>query len=79
MNIKNYLRLFNKVVNNGMRQGDKYELEQIMAWHDFDGYTCYLGYKDVTMSIYFHNKYEFDYQDKHSLQAFHKLAEQQGR
>jgi hypothetical protein len=45
------------------------------AWHDFDGYTCYLGYKDLVMHVYFHSQFSYDYADRKTLIDFERLVE----
>ena len=76
MHMHRYLALFNHLISLGDRKGDRYHLAELSAWYDYDGYTCYLGYQDLTMTIYFHNKYAYDYQDKQTLSSFEKMVEQ---
>ncbi|NMP30394.1 DUF3081 domain-containing protein [Thalassotalea sp. M1531] len=76
MKIHKYLTLFNQAISLGQKQSDgKYKLNEVEAWHDHDGYTCYLGYKDLVMTIYFHNKYAYDYEDPNTLTSFELLVE----
>jgi len=49
-----------------------YEFAGIRAANDFDGYTCWLAYKDLTITLLFHGKYDFDYKDEDTLKAFFK-------
>ena len=74
MNMSRYLYVFNYVLENGTKRQGKFHFSELSAWHDFDGYTCYLGYKDLTMSLYFHNRFEFDYQKKATLNDFKLLV-----
>ena len=53
MNMSRYLYVFNYVLSNGTKRQGKYHFGELSAWHDFDGYTCYIGYKDLTMSFTF--------------------------
>ncbi|MGB0936298.1 MAG: DUF3081 family protein [Colwellia sp.] len=75
MKLHKYLTLFNNIISKGKKQDDgKYQLDKFVAWHDHDGYTCYLGYKDLVMTLYFHNKYAYDYDDKKTLTSFELLV-----
>ena len=73
-NMSGYLYVFNHVLSNGIKQQGKFHFGELTAWHDFDGYTCYIGYKDLTMSLYFHSRY-FEYQEKATLKAFKLLID----
>ena len=74
MNLSHYLYIFNHITSHGEnRQGISY-FEELSAWHDFDGYTCYIGYKDLTMTLYFHGRFSYDYLEKATLSAFTKLV-----
>lgn len=76
MQLHKYLTIFNRVISQGRKQSDgKYQLDQIFAWHELDGYTCYLGFKDLTMTLYFHSKYAYDYQDEQTKTDFESLIE----
>lgn len=76
MRLHKYLTLFNQTISQGQKQNDgKYQLDKISAWHDHDGYTCYLGYKDLVMTLYFHSKYAYDYEDEKTLVSFELLVE----
>ena len=66
------LRVYDKVVSNGIKKQEKYEYLGLSAWSAVDGYTVQLSDESVTLSIYFHNKYEFDYKNSKQLEAFIK-------
>ena len=74
MPLHHYLNLFNHIVTKGNKQGDKYQLDDLFAWHGFDGYTCYISFKDLTMSFYFHNRTSFDFKEEQTLRQFEQLA-----
>ena len=74
-NMSGYLYVFNHVLSNGIKRQGKFHFGELSAWHDFDGYTCYIGYKDLTMSLYFHSRHCYDYQEKATLKAFKLLIE----
>lgn len=76
MKLHKYLTLFNQAISQGKKQNDgKYNFNEVLAWHDHDGYTCYLGYKDLVMTLYFHSKYAYDYEDEKTLASFELLVE----
>lgn len=72
---RNYLHIFNVIVSKGDKKGTTYELEGISASHDFDGYTCWLTYKDLTITLLFHNKYQFEYTDNETAEHFVKKVD----
>lgn len=72
LQVKEFLYIFNEVTAQGTKVDGKYELMGLSAWHDFDGYTCFIGYKDLTLTLLFHGRYTFDYQDEETLNAFMK-------
>ncbi|MFT7098079.1 MAG: hypothetical protein ACJARM_002866, partial [Glaciecola sp.] len=45
---QNLLKVFNLVTTKGTKTDSVYELSGIRASQDFDGYTCWLAYKDLT-------------------------------
>ena len=81
MNIKlqekrHFLEIFNVITSKGQKQDRAYEYEGIRAWHDFDGYTCWLAYGDVTITLFFHNKVQVDYEKQETLNLFIKKISQ---
>ncbi|MBC7002190.1 DUF3081 domain-containing protein [Photobacterium sp. BZF1] len=58
---KEFLRVFDRIRSKGDKLEHKYQLGQLQAWHDYDGYTCWLGYKDVTVTMMFHGSLKIDY------------------
>ena len=72
------LSVLNEVLTKGTRIGSitdsKYELDGLTAWHDYDGYTCYLRYKDLTLTLLFHGKFAIDYQDKKTVTEFYEKS-----
>lgn len=74
MKIIELLRVFEIVLTNGSKQGDLYEYKGIKAWSDFDGYTCWLVYKDLTITLLFHGKYSVESKNESSLSEFYKIA-----
>lgn len=64
------LQVFNLIISLGQKVDDVYKFAGISAAHDFDGYTCYLTYRDLTVSLLFHGSYDFDYQNEQTLVLF---------
>ncbi|QOL25137.1 DUF3081 domain-containing protein [Thalassotalea sp. LPB0316] len=69
---RHFLEAFNIVTAKGQKSATGYELDGIKAWHDFDGYTCWLSYKDVTITILFHGKYKLDFEKEESFDLLNK-------
>jgi len=72
MKKQNLLQIFNLVTTKGNKLDSVYELSGIRASQDFDGYTCWLAYKDLTVTILFHGSHDFDYQEKETIDIFFK-------
>ena len=70
--INQALRVYDKIVTNGVKHQDKYVYRHMSAWSAIDGYTVQLSDDVVTLSLYFHSKYEFEYKNKKQLNAFIK-------
>lgn len=70
MKISQYLYVFNYICTKGVKSENIYYLNDFFTWHDFDGYTCYIGYKDVVLTLHFHGKHSFTYQDTSSFKSF---------
>ena len=68
--INQALRVFDKIVTNGIRYEDKHSYQGMTAWSDADGYTVQLSDDEVSVSIYFHNRYEFEYDTTRQLESF---------
>jgi hypothetical protein len=68
----NLLQVFNLVTTQGTHANGYYEFSGIRASLDIDGYTCWLSYKDLTVTLLFHGMYDFDYQDQDTLDVFFK-------
>ncbi|WP_438864022.1 DUF3081 family protein [Neptunicella sp.] len=75
LNTKQALSVFNQVCEKGEKRETHYYYQDMEAWHDFDGYTCFLKFNQVTLTLYFHGKYNLDYSDNGQLESFlRKLA-----
>jgi len=70
LDIKQALRVFSKVTEYGQRSAGEYRLGGLWASTDHDGYTAILRDDAVSLYIYFHNTYKFDFSKKIQLNAF---------
>lgn len=74
IDIHRALNVFNSITSLGDKQTNhysaSYQLCGIEAETDFDGYTITLRDAQVTLTIYFHNKYQFDYPNNDALDNF---------
>ncbi|GAA5141510.1 DUF3081 family protein [Thalassotalea piscium] len=70
--LRDLLMIFEIVTAKGTKSDNTYEYEGITAWHDFDGYTCWLAYKDLTATLLFHGRFSFDYEQEDTFNAFLK-------
>lgn len=76
IDLKACLSVFNHVLSHGDRNDENYVFQGFTAWSDFDGYTCFLKYREVTLTMMFHGKYEIDYPNREELVAFeNKIAQ----
>jgi len=71
---RDFLSLFNLILSKGIKIESTYELSGIQAWSDFDGYTCWLSYKDLTITLLFHSKFDVDFEKKETFEEFYKKA-----
>ncbi|ABM04252.1 conserved hypothetical protein [Psychromonas ingrahamii 37] len=71
---QNLLHVFNLITTKGHKTESVYELSGIRASYDFDGYTCWLAYRDLTVTLMFHGSYDFEYQHKETLEFFFKMV-----
>lgn len=72
LTIKQFLRAFDSVCSSGEKFEHKYHLNGLDAWHDFDGYTCWLGYEDVTVTLMFHGSLKIEYDNQANYSEFLK-------
>lgn len=68
--LSDLLQVFNLVTTQGIKTNGTYDYQGIKAWHDFDGYTCFLGYKDLTLTLLFHGRFTFDFQQQETQDVF---------
>lgn len=70
LDIKQAMRVFNKVQNHGIKRENCYNWQQFEASADYDGYTLYLSNTKVKLTLYFHNKYRLEFNKRHDLDEF---------
>lgn len=75
MKKRHLLQVFELITSKGVKSEGSYQYEGITASHDFDGYTCWLGFKDLTVTLLFHGAYDLDYQSDETLKIFFKKVE----
>jgi hypothetical protein len=75
----NALNAFNDVISHGVKKNSTYHLGDLEAWYDFDGYSCYLRYQDLLLSVYFHSRFECDYKHKATFERFIRIIENQNK
>lgn len=61
IDIRQALRAFQTITENGEKREGEYHLSGLRAFTDFDGYTATICNDSVRLDIYFHNKYLFDF------------------
>ena len=73
---RNLLEIFDLITTQGIKGSEGYEFADIKASYDFDGYTCWIVFKDLTVTLLFHGKYAFDYTNQKTLKEFfNKVSE----
>lgn len=68
--VRKALKAFELIRQFGEANGDEYRLYGVIASSDFDGYTLLLKDARVRLHIFFHNKFQCDYDSKSALDAF---------
>lgn len=68
--IKEFLRVFDYLRSTGEQLDNKYQLGEMFAWHDYDGYTCWLSYRDVTVTLMFHGSLKIEYDKASNYEDF---------
>jgi hypothetical protein len=69
------LSVYEKVKQNGVKQGLGYHLDGITAYTDHDGYTLFIEDALVKLRFGFHNQYTYDYEKAEHKEAFDKKLE----
>jgi len=66
------LLAFEHIRTQGKQVNGEYHFEGFTAFTDFDGYTVTISQRDVTLTIFFHNKYDVSFKDAEDLDNFLK-------
>ena len=74
--MRTILETFEIITSKGIKLNNVYQHGEMRAWHDFDGYVCWLSYKDLTITLLFHGKYQLDYQNNQTVADFFKRSAQ---
>ena len=72
IDLKTCLSVYDRVMSEGKNSGEYREFKGLRAWTDFDGYHCFLQFKDVTVTLMFHGKYDVQFENADSLKMFEK-------
>ncbi|MCW8856424.1 MAG: DUF3081 domain-containing protein [Kangiella sp.] len=70
IDIRQALRVFQIIVENGQQRGNRHYFKGIYATSGFDGYDVELTDEKVTLSIYFHSRFDLDYKNQLDNEAF---------
>lgn len=65
-----FLRVFDRIRCQDESSEEKYPLGKLYAWHDYDGYTCWISYKDVTVTLMFHGSLNIEYSNNANYADF---------
>lgn len=67
---KDAIAAYQVIREKGTQQNAAYEYGGITAETDWDGYTVFLKDNHVSMTVYYHYKYQLDYENIEQLDAF---------
>ena len=70
IHVKEVLEVFGKITAKGKKTEDGHVLNGITAKSDFDGYTIILCNDYVTLTVFFHNKFTFEYSSSKERDVF---------
>ncbi|WP_144391830.1 DUF3081 family protein [Pleionea sediminis] len=70
LDIHKTLKIFQTIIKHGSKIDNKHRLNGVFADSDFDGYTIVLTDEKVTLTVFFHNKYQIDSPNKLAEQEF---------
>ncbi|QYJ84745.1 DUF3081 domain-containing protein [Shewanella mesophila] len=72
INLTRVLYAYGAITSKGSKGNNTYVYQGVTAWSDFDGYTCYIQFNKVTLTLLFHGKYLLDYPSQSELSLFLK-------
>ena len=79
LDVERALRAFNIIREQGVERDGQFHLGGLTASSDLDGYTVRITDSSVTLTIFFHNKFELDYGSSRQLDAFMERLENVAR
>jgi len=68
--IKQALRVFSIITTKGKATDNAHRFNGITARSDFDGYTVSLSNDMATLTIFFHNRFSFEYTNNKERDLF---------
>lgn len=68
--VRKALKVFELVRQHGEKENEEYFLDGLYVSSDFDGYNLTLRDARVTLHIFFHNKFECNYDSQAALDNF---------
>ena len=75
--VRTALLAFQKIKLKGQQTGpESYHYNGVHVESDFDGYNLMMKSRSVTLYIYFHSTYKFDYEQMDDLDEFVKIINQ---
>lgn len=69
------LRVYQRIVEQGVRENERFRLGDLQAWADFDGYSVTLTDGIVTVGLAFHSRVAVDTPSRRALEAFVRRLE----
>ena len=76
VDVRKALDAINIINSRGQRVERGMLLNGLLASSDFDGYTAVLANDYVTLTIFFHNKFDISYTSRKELAAFLEKIDQ---
>lgn len=70
--VRQALRVFNKILRHGDRVGNEYRLDGLTAVVEQDGYTIVIRDDAVTLRVFFHHRFELDGANRKTWKAFQR-------
>jgi len=76
VDIQRLLRIFTLIQQYGEKTSQGHQLLGLTATSDFEGYTLTISDQSVSLDLFFHNKYKFDYPNNQALETFERRLKQ---
>jgi len=72
IDVRQALRVFQRIIDEGERVAGAYQLNGIKASLDQDGYTVTMKDDKITLHIFFHSQYSLICENRKDLEQFNK-------